>query len=52
MTTTKSMGYSERLKRESAALDKMWATWKSGVPVRRWGYARVLVRLLCRAGHT
>ena len=33
------------------ALEKMWLAWKSGVPVRRWGYVRILERLLCRAGH-
>lgn len=39
----------ERLERLEAA---MRMGWKSGVPVRRWSYARTLTRLLFRAGHT
>lgn len=52
MTTTNMLDCLERLEKALNVLKKMWLTWKSGVPVRRWGYVRVLVRLMCRAGHT
>lgn len=41
----------ERIEKALHALEQMRLTWKSGVPARRWGYARILERLLCRAGH-